>query len=146
MVVRIRRDRLDIGAAYRELADPGSGGVVVFVGRTRSDAPGRRAVVALEYDVHESVAIAELRRLEKIVTARWNARRVVIWHRTGRVRVGDASVIVGVASAHRSDAFAAARWAIDRIKTGVPIWKVERRRPARRPRSPRGPRAARRPG
>ena len=100
-------------------------------------------------DLNENAAgcsprvLARLRTLERSVRRRFGARRVVLWHRVGRLRVGEVSVIVGAAYAHRAEAFAAARYLIEELKAVVPIWKTERARPARRPRPRRSRRVAR---
>lgn len=121
--------------AYRALADPASGGVVVFVGRVRAEAAGpSRRIVALEYEAHQPLAEKGLRALEARARRKYRIRRVVLWHRTGTLRIGVISVIVGVAAPHREAAFAAAAWMISELKARVPIWKTDRARSGRRPR------------
>jgi molybdopterin synthase catalytic subunit len=135
--VRIGRARLSVASAYRALEDARSGGVVLFAGRVRPDrAPGGR-VEALEYEADRPMAVASLERLERFAVARFGARRTVLWHRIGRVEIGEISVIVGAAAPHRADAFAAARYLIDGLKRTVPIWKTERAPPGRRRPGPR---------
>lgn len=140
MSVRLARGRLSVSAAMRELEGPGLGGVVLFVGRVRPDVTPRGRVAALEYEAHQELALAGLSELGRNARTRFGARRVILWHRLGRVPVDEASVIVGVATGHRAEAFAAARFLIEELKVKVPIWKAE---PARRARPrqphPRGP-------
>ena len=102
----------------------GVGGVTTFVGLVRDHNLGRR-VLHLEYEAYEPLA---LRGLDLIVTeaaAQWPAVRLAIHHRIGRMEIGEASVAIAAASPHRADAFAASRYAIERIKQIVPIWKHE---------------------
>jgi molybdopterin synthase catalytic subunit len=141
--VRLTRRTLSLGAAARELTGSGLGGVALFAGRVRAERSGRSRVVALDYEVDEAPALRTLRSLEREARRRFGAERTVAWHRTGRVRAGEISVIVGAACGHRAPAFAAARFLIDRLKRTVPIWKTERARPVRRPRPRPRLRAAR---
>jgi molybdopterin synthase catalytic subunit len=143
--VQLTSHPLSVAAAMAALEGPGAGGVVIFAGRVRPDRTRSGPVVALEYEAHGPPALARLRTLERSARRRFATRRVVLWHRVGRLRVGEVSVIVGAACAHRAEAFAAARYLIEELKAVVPIWKTERARPARRPRprpSPRGARSA----
>lgn len=138
--VRLQRTPLSVEKAYRELSGPGLGGVVVFAGRVRPDRTSGGRVEALEYEAHEPVALAALRRLAAKGTRKVPGSRVLLWHRLGRLRVGVPSVIVGAAAPHRASAFQLARWLIDRLKVEVPIWKTARVRRAHRQRKPPAPR------
>ena len=81
----------------------------------------------LEYEAYESQVEPRLARIARRARQKWpGVGRVVIWHRFGTLSVGDCSVVVAVSSAHRGDAFEAARYCIDTVKTSVPIWKRER--------------------
>ena len=143
MGVRITRRRLSLAAAYRTLPDARSGGVAVFVGRSRSEEGSRTPVTALDYEADERLAVKVLQEIEATAKARYGARRTVVWHRVGRVPVGEPSVIVGAAAPHRAEAFAAARFLIDSLKAEAPIWKAVRSRPGRRRPGRRGRRAGR---
>ena len=143
MSIRLTPRPLPVAAAWRELEGPGAGGVVVFVGRIRPDVSPRGRVVAVNYEAHTPVALARFRALDARARRRFGAIRVVLWHRVGRVRTGEASVVVGAACGHRAEAFAAARYLIEDLKATVPIWKTERARSVRPPRPRRGRRAAR---
>jgi len=138
--VRLTRRPLSVAAAVRALATPGLGGVALFAGRVRPDArpPGR--VVAIDYEADLPLARRRLSEIERTARARYGAGRVVLWHRLGRVRIGEIAVVTGAACRHRANAFAAARFLIEELKRSVPIWKTERARPAR----PRRPRPGRR--
>jgi molybdopterin synthase catalytic subunit len=130
---RIQSEPLSVERAYRALRDDGSGGVALFVGKVRPDRSSRGRTTALEYEAHRVVAERELDRLASIATRRYGLRRVLLWHRVGRLRVGEPSVIVGAAAAHRAPALQAAAWLIAELKRSAPIWKsdvVGRRRPS----------------
>ncbi len=115
---------LGVGEAYAFLTSPEAGGVAVFVGTTRRWTDGRETE-RLRYEAYEPMALAELGRLADEATARWPLAACCLLHRLGEVPVAEASVIVGAASAHRAEAFAACRWLIDALKERVPIWKRE---------------------
>lgn len=136
--LRLTRRPLSVSAAFRALEGSGLGGVVLFVGRVRPDRSRAGRVVALDYEVHRSLALSALSRLARHAQQSFGAERVVLWHRLGTVPVDEVSVIVGVAAGHRGPAFAATRFLIERLKQEVPIWKAVRARPARRRRSRRG--------
>lgn len=107
------------------LVETGSAGAIVaFTGVVRDRARGR-AVVALEYEAYRPAAEAMLGQIGDEIAARWGIDRVAIAHRTGRLAVGEASVVIAVASPHRQEAFAACAYAIERLKEIVPIWKKE---------------------
>jgi molybdopterin synthase catalytic subunit len=115
---------LDTEALVRALDTTGIGAVTTFIGLVRDHNLGRR-VLHLEYEAYEALA---LRGLELIVTeaaGQWPTVRMGIHHRIGRMEIGEASVAIAAASPHRADAFAASRYAIERIKQIVPIWKHE---------------------
>jgi molybdopterin synthase catalytic subunit len=137
--IRLSARPLSYRAACALLEGPGLGGVVVFAGRVRPDRGPEGQVVALDYDVHRGPALRALRELAALAERRYGARRIVLWHRVGRVPVDEVSVIVGAACGHRAEAFAAARFLIDELKATVPIWKAERARPARRRQRPPRP-------
>lgn len=115
---------LDTGALVQALDKSGIGAVTTFIGLVRDHNLGRR-VLHLEYEAYEALA---LRGLDLIVTeaaSQWPTVRLAIHHRIGRMEIGEASVAIAVASPHRADAFSASRYAIERIKQIVPIWKHE---------------------
>jgi molybdopterin synthase catalytic subunit len=97
---------------------------VTFAGTTRRDNVGRR-VLRLEYEAYEPMALSEMRKLADEAGQRWQIVRIAIRHRIGVVEIGQTSVAIAVAAAHRAEAFEACRFAIDRLKEVVPIWKKE---------------------
>ncbi len=141
--VRLTDRPLSVASAFRALEARGAGGVTIFVGRVRPDPGTGGRVVALVYEAHRGPALARFRALAREAERRFPTLGLVLWHRTGRLRVGEISVIVGAACAHRAPAFATARFLIEDLKVTVPIWKSERARPARRPRRPRDRRVGR---
>ena len=128
-----------LGELADRLAIPEDGAFVGFLGRTRSTpgtpAPGQeaeaarhagRAVEALSYEAHESMALSVLGTIADEIVDRFGVERLAIVHRTGDVPAGEPSIAVAAASPHRDAAFAAARYAIDETKARAPIWKAER--------------------
>jgi molybdopterin synthase catalytic subunit len=102
----------------------GCGALCSFVGVVRSTHAGRR-VRYLEYEAFEPLALKTFDRIAGEIEAEWPTSRVAIHHRTGRLEVGQASVVIVTAAAHRADAFAVCRYAIERVKQIAPIWKHE---------------------
>lgn len=104
---------------------PGAGGVVLFSGVVRNETDGR-PVKFLEYEAHPPMAVAKMREIGLAARARWpGVKRVAMQHRTGRLEIGEASVLIAVSAAHRAEAFEACRYAIDTLKRTVPVWKKE---------------------
>jgi molybdopterin synthase catalytic subunit len=120
----ITDEPLDSGRIERLIATPGSGAVVLFVGTVRDHARDRK-VLRLEYEAYAPAAEKMLARIGDEIRDRWSVDRVAIVHRTGTLEIGEASVVIGVSSPHRAEAFDACRHAIERIKQIVPIWKKE---------------------
>jgi molybdopterin synthase catalytic subunit len=105
-------------------ASGADGGVVVFLGLVRNHNAGRQ-VLYLEYEAYEPLAVKSFERIAAEVETRWPGVRLGLHHRTGRLDIGEASVVIVTASAHRADAFASCRYVIERIKQIAPIWKRE---------------------
>lgn len=126
MTSEITTEPLSLPRVARRLEDVGSGAVVLFVGRVRPDTSKGRRVAALDYEADRTMALVRLELLERQARRRFGTRRIHVVHRIGRLRVGAASVIVGVAAPHRSAAFQAARFLIEQLKREVPIWKSDR--------------------
>ena len=126
-VIKITRDPLD-DAAVRELVcaatHASDGGVVTFEGVVRDHARGKR-IRYLEYDAYPEMAEERMTAIATEVAARWQTDHVAIVHRIGRLEIGECSVVVVIACPHRAEAFDACRYAIDTLKTTVPIWKKE---------------------
>jgi molybdopterin synthase catalytic subunit len=106
---------------------PDCGAVVVFAGTVRDHAEGRPGVTELEYESYAAQVEPRLAAIGHEARSRWpGVGRVALWHRTGTLAVSEISVVVAVSAGHRGDAFDAARFCIDTLKSTVPIWKRER--------------------
>ncbi len=128
-LVGITADPLDPGRIAAGLVATGGpegthGAEVTFLGRVRSSNAGRR-VLYLDYEAFEPLAVRTFRRILAEACGHWPETRMAIWHRTGRLRPGETSVVVAATSPHRADAFAACRYGIERVKQVAPIWKRE---------------------
>ena len=123
-VIQITRDALDRDVLVAAVSHPGVGGVVIFEGVVRDNARGKQ-VRYLEYDVYPEMAIQQIRAIVAEAEKRWGVDCVAVAHRIGRIEIGEASVIIVVATPHRAEAFEACRYIIDTLKTTVPIWKKE---------------------
>lgn len=117
-------ERIDVERVTNAVGGPASGAIVAFVGTTRDNNDGRR-VRLLEYEAYPEMAVAEMEKIGVEASSRWPIAGVAIVHRVGPVPIGEASVVIAVSSAHRNAAFEACRFAIDRLKEVVPIWKKE---------------------
>ncbi len=122
--VRIVREPIDSEGVVARLKRPEDGAAVVFDGVVRDNTRGRRTLY-LEYEAYEPMALKQLQSLAAEARNRFAVRGVSIVHRLGRLEVGQTSVLIAVASAHRAAAFEASRWIIDTLKKTVPIWKRE---------------------
>lgn len=100
------------------------GAVCTFLGVARRYSRDRE-VVHLEYEAYPEMAEKKMREIADEIRERWGVERVAMLHRTGVLAIGEASVAIAVASPHRREAFEACEYAIDRLKTIVPIWKKE---------------------
>lgn len=123
-LISITRERLDRDALVAAVSHASVGGIVVFEGVVRDNARGKQ-VRYLEYDVYPEMAVQQIREIVAEAERRWGVERVAVAHRVGKLEIGEASVIIVVASPHRGEAFDACRYIIDTLKTTVPIWKKE---------------------
>ena len=124
--IELSKDELPTAAAMEWATTPDCGGVVCFAGTVRNSSEGRPGVSALTYEAYEEQAVVRLREVADEARRRWpDTVRLVLLHRTGRLELCEASVIVVASSPHRAQAFEAARFCIDTLKETVPIWKRE---------------------
>jgi molybdopterin synthase catalytic subunit len=121
---RVTADPLDATVVARIVASADCGAIATFVGIVRDEHGGRR-VLWLEYEAYEPLAIKAFARIDEEAGERWPSIALAIHHRVGRLEIGEASVVIAAASPHRPEAFAACRYAIERIKQIAPIWKHE---------------------
>lgn len=123
-VFEITAEPIDANAVGASVNVPAAGAIVTFLGITRDQNAGRR-VTRLEYEAYPEMAVAEMRKIGDEARRRWEIEGIAMVHRVGVVPVGEASVVIAVAAAHRGPAFVACHFAIDRLKEIVPIWKKE---------------------
>ncbi len=115
---------LSLDALVARVSHPSVGGITTFLGVVRDNA-NDRAVKFLEYEAYPELAESMLAQIGAEVNERWSEVRIAIAHRTGRLQIGEASVIIAASSPHRAEAFAACRYAIERLKVILPVWKKE---------------------
>ncbi len=115
---------IDIPSLLASAHHPKAGAIVLFSGETRDNSHGKQ-VAYLEYEAQEKMANKMIAAIITDATKKWQLNIAVAVHRTGKVAVSETAVVVITASAHRSEAYAANRFIIDKIKHEVPIWKCE---------------------
>jgi MoaE-MoaD fusion protein len=125
-LVAVTQEPLSLDALTAVVADAAGadGAVTSFLGLVRHDNLGRQ-VAFLEYEAYEPLAVKGLQRIVDEVKASWPSAKLGVHHRIGRLALGEASIVIVAASPHRADAFSACRYAIERVKQIVPIWKHE---------------------
>jgi len=123
-VIRLTREIIEAEALVAAAKSGADGAVVVFDGIVRDNSRGRRTL-HLDYEAYEEMATKQMNELAGEANSRFGVRQVTMIHRLGRLRVGETSVLIIVASAHRAQAYEASRWLIDTLKKTVPIWKKE---------------------
>lgn len=121
---KITREILDPTDLHRLVLSPQAGAVSLFVGVVRDNNLGRH-VNYLEYDAYPAMATKVMRQIASEIRDRWDVLDIAMHHRIGRLEIGEASVAVAVASAHRAEGIEACHYGIDRLKAIVPIWKKE---------------------
>lgn len=121
---RITAEPLDAQRIMQAAADDAAGAITLFAGVVRNENLGRR-VEYLEYDAYPPMAERKMAEIADEVRARWPVTGIAMAHRTGRLKIGEASVLIAVSSPHRADSIEACHFAIDRLKATVPIWKKE---------------------
>jgi molybdopterin synthase catalytic subunit/molybdopterin converting factor small subunit len=122
--VSIVHERIDAHTTVTSLERPEDGALVIFDGMVRNNSRGRRTLYLI-YEAYVEMALEQMRALRTTALADFPIRDVAIVHRLGKIEIGESSVLIAVASAHRAAAFDACRWLIDTLKKTVPIWKKE---------------------
>jgi molybdopterin synthase catalytic subunit/molybdopterin converting factor small subunit len=122
--IALTRERIETEKLVAASRSGEDGAVVVFDGIVRNNSRGRETL-NLDYEAYEEMALAEMQRLAAEAKEKFGVRQVTMVHRLGRLEIGETSVLIVVASAHRAQAFDACRWLIDTLKRIVPIWKKE---------------------
>jgi len=120
----IVRQKINTQEILDRLKHPEDGAAIAFEGIVRNHTRGRRTLY-LDYEAYENMALKQMHLLAEQALAQFKVREVAIIHRLGRLEIGETSVLIAVASAHRAAAFEANRWLIDTLKRTVPIWKKE---------------------
>lgn len=123
-LIEITANPLDARRLESAVAHPGAGAICTFTGVVRDFSRGE-TVTHLEYEAYGAMAEKQMAAIADEIARRWPGTRVALAHRTGRLEVGEASVVVSTAAPHRAEAIAACKWGIDRLKESVPIWKKE---------------------
>jgi molybdopterin synthase catalytic subunit/molybdopterin converting factor small subunit len=121
---RLSGDPLSLDAVVAEVRSDSAGAIATFVGTTRVESRGR-TVQHLDYEAYAGMAENVMAEIAASLKERYDLCEVAIHHRTGRVEIGDASVVIAVSAPHRQDALAACKDAIDTLKEQVPLWKKE---------------------
>jgi len=115
---------IDSNEVIKKVVRPEAGAISTFIGVAREFTYGKRTLF-LEYEAYVPMAEKQLSRIGSEISSRWPEARTAIAHRTGRLDISDVAVAIAVSTPHRDDAFQASRYAIERIKEIVPIWKRE---------------------
>ena len=123
-MVAITTDPIDVASAIKYLNATQAGAIDLFLGIVR-DNTQNRPVDHLEYEAYDRMAVSEMQKIAEEANRRWPLVNYTIIHRKGTLLVGEIAVLIGVATAHRADAFESCRYIIDTIKQTVPIWKKE---------------------
>jgi len=121
---RLSADPLSLDAVVDEVRSDRAGAIATFVGTTRVESRGR-TVQHLDYEAYEGMVESVMAEIADALRQRYDVCEIAIHHRTGRVEIGDASVVIAVSAPHRQDALAACKDAIDTLKEQVPLWKKE---------------------
>jgi molybdopterin synthase catalytic subunit len=122
--IKLSVSTLNVQECVDWVMSPETGGIDVFIGTVRNATKGK-AVVRLEFEAYDKMAIAEMEKITQQALAKWPIQRILIHHRTGVLQIGEIPVVIAVAAAHRDAAFEACRYIIDTLKQTVPIWKKE---------------------
>ena len=124
--IELSSQPLSTAAVAAFIADPAAGGINLFLGTTRSEAsPDGKHLLALDYEAYDAMAVGQMQNLATRARERWPILKLALLHRTGRVAVGEPSVVIGVSTPHRAESFEACRWLIDTLKKEVAVWKKE---------------------
>ena len=120
----ISEDPIDVEGLLANVKDDSAGATILFLGTIRNHNEGYD-VSAIYYEVYMRMAEEAMAKIEAEAIKRWNLKKFAAIHRIGNLKIGEVSVAIAVSSEHRAEAFEAARYAIDQIKSEVPIWKKE---------------------
>ena len=123
-MISITNNRLNLQEIMFELEDNSAGALSIFIGNVRNH--GRfRSVSEIYYETYNEMAQEKMREIENEAQTKWGIKKLVAIHRIGNIKAGETSIIIGVSSEHRHEAFEACKYVINNVKTRVPIWKKE---------------------
>lgn len=123
-MISITNNRLCLPEIMFELEDNSAGALSIFIGNVRNQ--GRSGNVSeIYYEAYSEMAEEKMREIEIEAQTNWGIKKLVAFHRIGNIKVGETSIIIGVSSEHRDEAFEACKYVINNVKTRVPIWKKE---------------------
>lgn len=123
--ISVSESPIDVQQLTARTVTPASGAIVLFLGTVRDHSPGKTGITHLEYEAYREHVEQKISEIVEEADRRWDLHSAAVEHRVGTVEVGEASVGVAVATAHRAEAFEAARYIIDQLKLRAPIWKKE---------------------
>ncbi|WP_141430926.1 molybdenum cofactor biosynthesis protein MoaE [Bacillus sp. 03113] len=120
----ISKEPIQIQTVIDKVVQRNAGAITTFIGTVRELTKGKKTLF-LVYEAYESMAVHKLEEIGKEIKERWSGAEVAITHRVGKLEITDVAVVIAVSTSHRADAYEANRYAIERIKEIVPIWKKE---------------------
>jgi molybdopterin synthase catalytic subunit len=124
MLIRVTADPLDPSEAITAVASPAAGAINVFLGVVRDNNLGR-SVGHLEYEAYDGMAEKVMRQLGEEAMAEYGLTGVAVLHRTGRLEIGETSLLIAISCGHREASFEGGHWLVNQVKKRVPIWKKE---------------------
>ena len=124
MLIRVTPECLDPTEAIASVASPSAGAINVFLGVVRDNNLGR-SVDFLDYEAYPSMAEKVMREIAEESITRFGFEDVAVLHRTGRLEIGETSLLIAVSSGHRAESFEGGHWLVNEIKKRVPVWKKE---------------------
>ncbi|MEH7415943.1 molybdenum cofactor biosynthesis protein MoaE [Neobacillus drentensis] len=120
----ISKDPIDIQAVIDKVVQREAGAITTFIGTVRELTKGKKTLFLI-YEAYEAMAVKKLEQIGREIEERWEGSKAAITHRVGRLDITDVAVVIAISTPHRADAYEANRYAIERIKEIVPIWKKE---------------------
>lgn len=124
-MISISEHPIDVEKLLANVRDDSAGATVLFLGTVRNHNDDDYAVSGIYYEAYVRMAEEAVAKIEEETVKKWNLKKFAAVHRVGNLKIGEVSVAIAVSSEHRAEAFEAGRYAIDRIKIEVPIWKNE---------------------
>lgn len=124
MNFEISKEPINIQAVIEKVVQREAGAITTFIGTVRELTHGKKTLYLI-YEAYESMAVKKLEQIGREIEEKWQGSKVAITHRVGRLDITDIAVVIAVSTPHRADAYEANRYAIERIKEIVPIWKKE---------------------